>query len=205
MIKVYGSPRSSAGRVYWMLEELGLSYERVPLNMSQKEHKSPEFMKLNPNGKVPCLIDGDFVIWESMAITQYLVAKYNDSSTLLPKNAEEVGHIAQWSYWSILDMQKPAVDWLIQAIFVPAERKDHALIEKAQKALPPLMGILNQSLENKKYLVGNRFTLADLHVASVVNIASSLGFDLTPYPQVNAWLKACQDRPAWHKVSTLPM
>lgn len=205
MIKIYGSPRSSAGRVYWLMEELGLTYERMPLNMSQREHKSPEYLKLNPNGKVPCLVDGNYIIWESMAITQYLTAKYNGNSPLLPKTPEEVGHIAQWSFWSILEMQKHAVEWLIQVMFMPADKKDPSIIERAQKSLIPLFGILNQALENKNYLVGNRFTLADLHVASVVNVAVSLGFDTTPYPQVHSWAKACQDRPAWHKVCSLPM
>jgi glutathione S-transferase len=205
MIKIYGSPRSSAGRVYWMLEELGLPYERMPLNMSQKEHKSPEFMKLNPNGKVPCIVDGSFVLWESMAITQYLAAKYQGQSPLLPKTAEETGLMAQWSLWSILEMQKHAVEWLIQAMFVPAERKDPAIIERAQKNLQPLFAILNQELTNKTYLMGERFTITDLHVASVVNVALSLGFDTSHYPQVHSWIKACQDRPAWHKVCSLPM
>jgi glutathione S-transferase len=203
MLKIYGSPRTSAGRVYWMMEELGLNYERMPLNMSQREHKNPEFLKLNPNGKVPCLVDGDFVIWESMAITQYLAAKHN--SPLLPKTAEETGLMAQWSYWSILEVQKHAVEWLIQVMFVPTERKDPSVIEKAQKSLVPLFGILDQALTNKQYLVSGRFTLADLHVASVVNVAISLGFDTSPYPQVHSWIKACQDRPAWHKVCSLPM
>lgn len=203
MIKIYGSPRSSAGRVYWMMEELGLSYERIPLNMSQREHKNPDFVKLNPNGKVPCIVDGEFVLWESMAITEYLAAKHN--SPLLPKTAEETGLVAQWSYWSILEMQKHAVEWLIQAMFVPVDRKDPAIIEKAQKALLPLFVILDNALANKTYLVGNRFTLADLHVASVVNVTLSLGFDTAAYPHVHTWIKACQDRPAWHKVCSLPM
>jgi len=205
MIKIYGSPRTSAGRVYWMLEELGLPYERMPLNMSQREHKSPEFLKINPNGKVPCLVDGDYIIWESMAITQYLAAKYKSDSPLLPKTAEEIGHLAQWSYWSILEMQKHAVEWLIQVMFVPTEKKDPSVIEKAQKSLVPLFGILNHSLEKNTYLVGGRFTLADLHVASVVNVAISLGFDTIPYSNVHSWIKACHDRPAWHKVCSLPM
>lgn len=204
MIKIYGSPHSSAGRVYWMLEELGLSYERAPLDMSQKGHKNPDYLKLNPNGKVPCLVDGDYIIWESMAINQYLASKYNSTSTLLPKNPEETGHIAQWSYWAMLELQKPAVEWFIQAVFIPVEKKDPIIIERAQKALVPLVGILNQALENKKYLVSERFTLADLHVASVVKVAAGLGFDLAPYSNVQLWFKACQDRPAWHKVSTLP-
>lgn len=205
MIKIYGSPKSSAGRVYWMLEELGLSYERIPLNMSQREHKNTEFLKLNPNGKVPCLVDGDYVIWESMAITQYLAHKYNQNSPLLPKTPEEIGHVAQWSYWSILEMQKHAVEWLIQVMFVPAERKDMSIVEKAQNALIPLFGVLEKSLENNTYLVGGRFTIADLHVASVAGIAGTLGFDMKPYKNVQTWLKACQDRPAWHKVCSLPM
>lgn len=205
MIKIYGSPKSSAGRVYWMMEELGLAYERMPLNMSQREHKNSDFLKLNPNGKVPCIVDGTFVLWESMAITQYLVAKYNKQSPMLAQDAEEVGLISQWSYWSILEMQKHAVEWLIQALFVPAERRDPSLIERAQKALPPLFTILDKALENKTYLVGNRFTLADLHVASVVNIVVSLGYDISAYKFVHPWIKACQDRPAYHKVCSLPM
>lgn len=205
MIKIYGSPKSSAGRVYWMLEELGVPYERVPLNMSQREHKNPDYMKLNPNGKVPCLVDGDYVIWESMAITQYLATKYNNSSPLLPKTPEEMGHALQWSYWSILEMQKHAVEWLIQVMFVPADKKDMTIVEKAQKALVPLFNILNNALENKSYLIGNRFTIADLHVASVAGITMSLGMDLKPYTNILSWLKACHDRPAWHKVNSLPM
>jgi glutathione S-transferase len=204
MIKIYGSPQSSAGRVYWMLEELNVPYERQPLDMSQRQHKSPEFTKLNPNGKVPCIVDGDFVLWESMAITQYLATKYGAQSGLLPQTPEETGLFAQWSYWSILDMQKHAVEWLIQAVFVPSERRDASIIEKAQKSLTPLYTILDQALANKKYLVGDRFTLADLNVASVVTVAMGLGFDMTPFTNVTQWLKACQDRPAWHRVCSLP-
>lgn len=204
MIKIYGSPKSSAGRVYWMLEELGLSYERVPLNMSLREQKSSEFLKLNPNGKVPCLIDGDFVIWESMAITQYLVSKYQPQSPLLGSTAEEIGLIAQWSYWSILELQKHAVEWLIQVMFTPHERRDPSVIEKAQSALPPLVSILERALANKRFLLGERFTIADLHVASVINVILGLGFDTSTYPQVHQWIKACQDRPACHRVASLP-
>jgi glutathione S-transferase len=201
MYKIYGSPQSSAGRCFWMLEELGVPYERVPIDMKSRQHKSPEYLKINPNGKIPSLVDGDFIIWESMAINTYLAAKHN--SPLQGQNAKETGLIQQWSYWSILEVQKHAVEWLIQVMFVPTERKDPSIIEKAQKALTPLMTILNQSLENKKYLVGDRFTLGDLHVASTVNIIVGLGWSLKDTPNVSAWHKACHDRPAWHKVASL--
>ena len=204
MIKIYGSPSSSAGRVYWLMEELSLSYERMPLNMSEREHKSPDFTKLNPNGKVPCLVDGDLVLWESMAINEYLVRKYGSQTSLLPQTAEEAGVAAQWSYWAILEMQKHAVEWLIQAQFMPTDRQDASIIERAKKSLVPLFGILNDTLANKKYLVGDRFTIADLNVASVVNVAIRLGFDTSTYTNVHTWIKACQDRPAWHRVCSLP-
>lgn len=203
MIKIYGSPRTSAGRVYWMLEELELAYERMPLSMSQRDHKGAEFLKINPNGKVPCLVDGDFILWESMAITEYLATK--QCSSLLPKTAEEIGLTAQWSYWSILELQKHAVEWLIQAMFIPLERRDPAIIERAQKSLVPLLVILDNALANKKYLIGNHFSIADLHVASTVDVALGVGLDTSIYPNVHNWIKACHDRPAWHKVSTLPM
>lgn len=202
MYKIYGSPQSSAGRCYWMLEELGVQYERVAVDMRAREHKSPEYLKLNPNGKIPTLVDGDFIIWESMAINAYLAAKHN--SPLQGHTPQEVGLIQQWSFWSILEVQKHAVEWLIQVMFVPADKKDPAVVEKAQKALAPLMNILDQSLDNKRYLVGDRFTLADLHVASTVNVIKDLGWNLNETPNVNVWHKACQDRPSWHRVCTLP-
>jgi glutathione S-transferase len=185
-----------------MLEELGVQYERVSVDMRAREHKSPEYLKLNPNGKIPTLVDGDFIIWESMAINAYLAAKHN--SPLQGHTPQEVGLIQQWSFWSILEVQKHAVEWLIQVMFVPNDKKDPAVVEKAQKALAPLMKILDQSLDNKRYLVGDRFTLADLHVASTVNVIKDLGWNLNETPNVNVWHKACQDRPSWHRVCTLP-
>jgi glutathione S-transferase len=185
-----------------MLEELGLPYERVQINMGNKEHKSPEFMAINPNGKVPALVDGELKLFESMAINQYLAEKTN--SALAGTTAKEKGLIAQWSYWSILELQKPAVDWLIQAIFVPEERRDASLIERSKKAVPPLLKILDTELMGKKYLVGNSFTLADLNTASVVNILVSLGFPMNEYTHVNAWLETCKARPSYKKLSEIP-
>lgn len=201
MIKIYGSPRTSAGRVYWMLEEVGASYTQMPLDMSKKEHKSEGYCSLNPNGKVPCLQDGDLTIWESMAINTYLAAKYKKE--LLGNSPEEMGLIQQWSYWSILDLQKPTIEWFIQKVFIPADRQDHNVIEKAKAALSPLFEILDNALAGKTYLVGGKFTMADLNVASVVNIAIPLGFSIESYVNVQKWLNACKDRPAYQKYATL--
>ncbi|MBK7973947.1 MAG: glutathione S-transferase family protein [Deltaproteobacteria bacterium] len=201
MIQIYGSPRSSAGRCYWLLEELGLAYRRQPLDMRAKEHKSERYLRLNPTGKVPCLVDGELTIWESMAINQYLVDEY--PSPLGGATPEERGLIAQWSYWSILDLQRPLIDMFIQLVFVPEPKRDHGVIERARALLPPLLEILDRHLASREYLVADRFTVADLNVASVVSICGSVGHELTPYRAVDAWLARCKARPAHERYAAL--
>nr|BFD61044.1 glutathione S-transferase family protein [Bdellovibrio sp. CKG001] len=201
MIKIYGSPLSSAGRCYWMLEELGLPYEQVPLNMREKQHKSEEYLKINPNGKVPAIIDGEYVLWESMAITNYLAKKHN--SPMAAQNAEEEGQMLQWSFWALVDLQKPAVDWLIQAMFVPAEHRNQNIISDAQNILPRYLQVLEKGLSGKTYLVGNRFTVADINVASVIGILHALKFDLSSYPNITKWSQTCHSRPASQKVQAM--
>nr|BFD64459.1 glutathione S-transferase family protein [Bdellovibrio sp. HM001] len=201
MIKIYGSPLSSAGRCYWMLEELGLPYEQVPLNMREKQHKSEEYLKINPNGKVPAIIDGEYVLWESMAITNYLAKKHN--SPMAAQNAKEEGQMLQWSFWALVDLQKPAVDWLIQAMFVPAEHRNQNIISDAQNILPRYLQVLEKGLSGKTYLVGNRFTVADINVASVIGILHALKFDLSSYPNIIKWSQTCHSRPASQKVQAM--
>lgn len=197
MIYIYGSPKSSSGRVYWMLEELGLSYEAVKLNMRDKEHKSAAFLKLNPNGKIPCLKDGDFVIWESTAINHYLADKY--SPALLGSSPENRGLVQQWSIWSMLELQKPLIDIFIQKIFVPEDKRDYGLIEKNEKICLPLLSILDSELESKKYIVGESFTVADLNLATVVRIASAIQMDISTFKNIQVWLSGLMDRPAFQK------
>ena len=201
MIKIYGSPKSSSGRVFWLLEELALKYDAVKINMREKEHKSDAFLKLNPNGKIPCLVDGDFVIWESLAINHYLADKY--SPELLGKTPEIRGLVQQWSLWSILELQKPLIDIFIQKVFVPDDKRDHGLIEKSQKASLPLLAILDAALASKKYITGETFTVADLNLASVVALTSAIQMDISSFKSVEAWMGRLMERPAFQKFQKL--
>jgi glutathione S-transferase len=202
MIKIYGSPRSSAGRCFLVLEELGLPYETPPFNiMERKDHKSAEFLKLNPNGKVPCLVDGDFVIWESMAINHYLVDKYRPA--FLGTTPEERGLSQQWSLWTLSELQPPMVDIIVQMMFVPEDRRDLKVVEKAREKVPPLLDILERQLEGREWLVGHSFLLVDLNVASVVNIAQTLKIDLEKYKHLTAWFSRIKARPSFRKFAEL--
>ena len=201
MVQIYGSHNSSSGRCYWCLEEADVNYEAKVLNFKEQEHKSEAFLKVNPNGKVPALVDNDFVMSESVAINLYLADKYKPE--LLGTSVNERAKINQWSIWAIADLQPPLIDIFIQLVFVPEDRRDANAIEKAQKKLPTLLETLDNELSNKTYLVGDNFTLADLNVHSVVSITNHVKYDLSKYTHINKWINTISERPAFKKYMAL--
>ena len=201
MIKIYGSPKSSSGRCFWTLEEVGQSYEAKPINFKEKEHKSEDYLKINPNGKVPALEDGDYTIWESMAINMYLAEAYKPE--LMGKNLKERGRVYQWSIWAITDLQTPLIDIFIQLVFVPEQRRSMEIIDKAQAKLPTLLSIIDEALESSKYLAGDEFTLADLNTASTVMICEAIKYDLSEYKKLMTWKSSISERAAFQKYMQL--
>lgn len=201
MITIYGSPKSSSGRCFWTLEEVGVEYSNTAIDFKAKEHKSEAFLKINPNGKIPALTDGDYTIWESMAINMYLCEKYKPE--LLGTSPEERGQVYQWSIWSIGDLQTPLIDNFIQLVFVPEAHRDLKKIEKNLAMLPALFNTLDQALAKSKYLAGNEFTLADLNTASVVLVSEYINYDLSEYKNLTKWFSALKDRKAFQKYQEL--
>lgn len=201
MITLYGSPRSSAGRCLWMLEEANVPYTLKEIDMRNKEHKSVEFLKINPNGKVPAMVDGELTLFESMAINFYIAETYKKE--FLGSTPAEKGLVHQWSFWASSELQSPIIEVFIQKVFMPDDKRDNNVIEENLKKLPDLFKILDSTLSGKKYLVGNQFTLADLNTASVASIASAIGFDMKAYPHVSTWISAMTDRPAYQKYQGL--
>jgi glutathione S-transferase len=184
------------------MEELGVPYEVMPLDMmTKREHKSEEFLKLNPNGKVPCLVDGDFVLWESLAINHYLCEKFKPA--LLGTTLEEKALVQQWSIWALGDLQEPLVEILIQMVFMPAEKRDMAVVEKARARVPGLLTILDKGLAGHSQVVRDTFTVADLNLVSVVGLALNLGFDLAAYPNIGKWFATIKERPSVKKYAAL--
>ena len=197
MITLYGSPRSSAGRCVWALEEAGVPYTLKEIDMRNKEHKSPEFLKINPMGKVPAMVDGEITLFESMAINYYIADNYKKE--LLGTNALEKGLAMQWSFWATSELQPPIIECFIQKVFMPEDKRDHSVIEKNLNRLPDLLTVLDNSLAGKKYLAGNQFTIGDINTASVVSICAMMGVDLGAYKNIQSWLGAMNERPAFQK------
>jgi glutathione S-transferase len=193
MITLYGIPRSRAFRCLWMLEELGLEYENIPTNFLG-ENKQPDYLALNPNGRIPTLVDGDTVLWESMAINLYLAAKYDGG--LQPKSVEELGRATQWSFWVMTEIEKPVVEYLFHALILPEDERDAAVRATAASQLEAPLAVLDGALAGRDHLVGDRFSVADLNVASVLAWSLLAGFDFSDFPNVARWLGACASRPA---------
>lgn len=203
MLKLYGQYMSRAQRCLWTLEELGVPYEHVKTNQGAGESRTPEFLKINPNGHVPVLTDGDFILWESMAIAMYLARKFGHGS-LWPASVEDEGRVMQWALWASLEMEIYVVNYLRHAMLYPPEKRRPELAEEALKVLPAPLKVLNDSLAGKDYLVGNRFGVADINVSTVLLLADvykQLGVD--QYPNVMAWLNRVAARPAWQKLPSL--
>lgn len=197
MIKVYGIPASRAFRVLWMLEELGVEYENVPVSFIGETHTA-EFIKLNPNGHIPVLVDGELVLWESLAINLYLARRYG-AGTLWPASVADEGRSFQWSFWVMTEVESHLLAVLLHRRFYPeAERKPDLAAEGEAKLATPF-GVLDGALRGKSYLLGEVFSVADLNVASVLSWTKLAGLDLARWPQLAAWFKRCTERPAWRK------
>ncbi|MBF2003132.1 MAG: glutathione S-transferase family protein [Synechococcales cyanobacterium M58_A2018_015] len=178
MLKLYGGARSRASIVQWYLEELEIPYEFVLLDLQAGEHLQPDFLAINPMGKVPAIIDGNLKLWESGAILLYLADQYDP-----PADLQQRAEIAQWVLF--------ANATLGPGIFVETSR---------ERETPRLFSGLSRCLEQQSFLVGNRFTAADVAVGSMlayISLMLKLGYD--DYPAIGNYLKQVTDRPAFQK------
>ncbi len=162
MTKLYGTSRSRSARPLWVLEELGVKYEHVPI--APTEAKSAEHLKRNPNGHVPVLEDDGVVIWESMAINLYLAEKYG-KNLLWPTEPAARADIYKWSFWAMTEVEPHLITILRNRVMNPPEQRDEKAALAAVEALKAPLGVLEESLKGKEYLLGKNFTIADLNVA----------------------------------------
>jgi glutathione S-transferase len=201
MLKLYGTSKSRSARTLWALEELGLKYEHIPTEVAKA--KSPEHMKINPNGHLPALDDDGVILWETMAINMYLAEKYGKNS-LWPASVEDHGHTYKWSIWGVTELEQNLLTLLAHKMFLPPGQRDEKKAEEAINALKAPLGVLEAALKGREYLLGSKFTIADLNVASVLMFGAYVKFDHSGTPAVQSWLQKCLGREANTKVRSLP-
>lgn len=195
MITLYGVAASRAFRPLWALRELGLEFTHVPTEFVGGGTRTAEFMKLNPNGHIPVLVDGTTVLWESMAITLYLARRYGAGS-LWPAEVADEGRVFQWAFWAVNEVEQPLLTVLLHRRILPPAQRDAALAAENALRLERPFGVLEGALRGKAYLLGNAFTVADLTVAAVLSWAPRANVALERWPQLAAWLGRCLERPA---------
>ena len=202
-IVFYYSPWSSAARVHWTLEELGLSYEGKALDLKAGDQKSPAFLEINPNGKVPALVDDGVPYFESAAINIHLGEKYGVDKGLWPApDAPERGPALSWTVWTAVSLGYVAGKLMFNTSdYVPAELHHAGQAEQARKELDGLLGLVEARLAKQPYMLGERLSLVDVQLAcDLWWFTSVLKLDHAARPHLQAWLAKMTERPAWKKV-----
>ena len=196
----YYAPMSTATITELVLEELGVPCDKVKLDLQKGETKKPEFVKLNPNAKVPVLVHDGTVIFESSAITMYLGDLFGQKAKLYPAAGPKRGEAMKWIAWANVTLGDAVGRWARNTMaWVPAEQHNAKAAEVAKSDVDNCLRILDEALEGRQFLVGD-YTLADTHLNSFVDWLRHLKIDFTPYPRIEAWSQRCCARPAYRKV-----
>ncbi len=200
MLKFYGTSKSRSARSLWALEELGLKYEHVPVEVSQA--KSAENLKRNPNGHIPVLEDDELILWESMAINLYLAEKYG-KAPFWPGSVGEHGSVYKWSFWGMTEVEPRLMAILTHRMFLPADQRDEKVVALSLEGLKAPLKVLDDTVKGHEYLLGKDFTIADLNIAAILSFAMLAKVDFGPTPAAGAWLNKCLGREANQRVRGL--
>ena len=185
-------------RVLATVEHLGLDVTIVEPNPRAGDLKAPEFLALNPNGKVPTLEDGDFRLWESNAIMQYLASQHPND--LWPDDARIRADIARWQFWEANHFSTATGPYGFEMAFKPMilkQEPDKAAVERAIARWHVFAPVLNGHLEGRSYLVGDGLTLADFSVGADLQYSLMTGIPADPYPNILAWWQRLGQIKAW--------
>ena len=193
MIKLYGSAPTRVLRVHWLMNALGLEYEEIPVNILEGEHLKPEFLKINPAGKVPVLVDGDTVLTESSAIQLYLAEKFPQAG-LIPKSLEERAQMYQWIFFLVTEIEQPL--WRIArntSLYPEAERQPSD-VKIATRECKAMVAVLEKHMQGRQFLVGDQLSVADMNAAYTLDWANEAKM-LEEAPALREFLKCMYDRP----------
>ncbi len=199
-IKLYSWPHSSGTRVSWALEELGVPYEYIALDGKQLEHRTPQYLAVNPHGKVPGLVDGELTFFESGAILLYLGEKYGVEKKLWPAGGGQArAEAISWTVWAMADfgncMMQYAYHGLDSPVSYKPEDRSRACAEYNRSQFVRGLDSLQARLQEREYLLG-AFSLVDIPAASWLQLGGMFGIEVDSHPRVADWLKRSGERAA---------
>lgn len=208
MLTIHGVTRSRASRIVWLCHELGLPFRQEPVIQAYRlpdpdaadappNTRSPAFLALSPAGGIPVIDDDGLILSESLACTLHLARQHN-ANGIGPADEAEFAQMMQWSFYVATAVEPDALTILfLHARGQAQSGEDQAMVANAAERLVRPMAVLESHLAAQGHLVGDRFTVADLNAAEIVRYAQGYGQLMSQFPAVEAWLAACQARPAF--------
>lgn len=210
MLKIYGVYRSRASRPLWLLEELGLPFDHVPVIQASRLSRSgdaelplntasADYLAINPLGQIPCMVEDGLILTESLAITLHIARRHGGE--IGPRDEAEQAQMVNWALFAATSIEPPALEiQMIQRAGGEASPEGQAAISIAAERLRRPLDRLERHLADSDHLVGARFTVADLNTAEVLRYAQGHAPLLDSRPALAAWLARCQARPAFRRM-----
>ena len=201
-MKLHFAPNSRAGRIVWLLEELGLEYEINKMAFHPKDLKSDEHRKRHPLGRVPVLDDGDVSIYESGAIVEYVMARYGDGGLKPAVDSPEFPEYLQWFHFCEGMVMPPINTIVVHTLLLPPERRDETVLGQAQRLLGRAVAPVDAALAGREYLIGD-FSAADIMLGHAIFMANRLGQVSDEMRNVKEYVKRIESRPAFETAINL--
>ncbi len=192
-MKLYGFGPTRSLRALWGLKELDTDFQFVPVNLTAGEHRRPDFLRLNPAGKVPVLVDGDLVLTESAAIVMYLAEKYRDKG-LLPADLKERAQAYRWVMFAVTELEQPLWRITRHTFLYPEAKRLPQDIILAREEFAAMATILDRHMEGREFIVGEGMTIADCVTAYLIDWANEQHL-IDDCPQLRAYLGRMYARP----------
>jgi len=199
-MKLYGVPASRAFRSIWAAEEVGVDYELVPTSFTASS-KTPEYLAINPNGRIPALVDGDLALFESMAINLYLAKTYGGK--LYPSDPHDEARAIQWTIWGMTELEPHLIPLVMHKVFLPEDQRDPEIVARAEAAVERPLRVLDAHLSDREYLLGGDFTIADLNVAGALASATYANHDISGFENAARWMSRCTGRPSFARTQAV--
>lgn len=194
MIKLYGFPPTRSIRALWTLREIGVEFEWVQVDLMRGDHRRPEFLALNPAGKLPVLVDDGFVLTESVAIVLYLAEKFPQKK-LLPTAAREKAEAHRWLMFTATELEQPLWRIARHTALYPAPDRIPAEIDLAKRDFRAMVAVMESHMKNREFLVGDTFGVADVVAAYTLDWANEVKL-LDEAPTLRAYMEKMFARPA---------
>ncbi len=198
MLKLHHAPNSRAGRIVWLLEELGLEYELNRMEFHPRALKSDEHRARHPLGRVPVLEDGDVMLYESGAIVEYIIARHSDGKLKPAVESPLFPEYLQWFHYCEGMVMPPVNTVVVQTILLPPERRSEEALGQARRLLTKALAPVNDALEGREYMIGD-LSGADFMIGHASFMSRRIGCVTDDMPHLHAYIDRLEARPAFQK------